>query len=798
MQSSLLLAINNRFEKLGQFVVKNRIVIIILSLCLMAFASVGLQNLRIGLDLDKYFTKNDPVLVSKQIFVEKFGNNDFVGVLVDADSIFERDILRVIRELSTELLDSVPFAIDVISVTNLQYVVPVKSIRQSKNPVYNTADIDIDSVSDFQLRQIVKLFDNRDGAKGHLYTENYNQTWIVLKLGVYPDKDNWKNEKSAIEFVGQKASNIVDKYNDKYIKELSEYNFKLTAAGNPVIVYKRNLESLAEMIWIIMLAAIMAVVLIVFMTRSFKASIGIIISVAGALVIVFGIKGFSHEMVDSAFMLIPILLTIAVSVAYSIHFTAYFKKVRFETNNHHTAVIESMKKNGWPIFFASLTTVVALSSFLFVPITPIQWAGTTAALSICVVFILLMFFYPAVLACGKIKKDTLISETDVFWDKLLARLANFVLNNGKPIMITFAIVFIVMIGFSLLIEVNLHPKKMFGTKMPHAKEMVYVSESPIATSYSYNILLESNTPGFFKNLDNTKKVYELESFIRNSPTVNKVNAYPDKIGEMYQALKGDDKAYNRLPEKVGLYKSIIRRIEKYTPKSMRNWVNEDYSSCQVFVSLPDFKSKDFVSHIDSLKTQINILFPEQENSKISSYFTGYAIQFSKMNQYITIGLLRSFGISLLLVFILMSIAFGSIRLGLIAMIPNIAPVIIAGGIMGILDLPLEFVTMTIAPMILGLAVDNTIHFINGTRLEFMQTKNYDKAIRNTYKTVGQALLKSSIILSCTLLTFTVAKMNNMVNMGFLTAIAIVAATVTDFMVTPTIIRLIKPFGPEKS
>ena len=145
----------------------------------------------------------------------------------------------------------------------------------------------------------------------------------------------------------------------------------------------------------------------------------------------------------------------------------------------------------------------------------------------------------------------------------------------------------------------------------------------------------------------------------------------------------------------------------------------------------------------------------------------------------------------------MSIAFSSIRLGLIAMIPNIAPVVVAGGIMGILKLPLEFVTMTIAPMILGLAVDNTIHFINGTKVEFLQTRNYDTAIRNTYQIVGKALTKSSLILCCTLLAFTVAKMNNMVNMGILTVAAIIAATVTDFMVTPAIIRFIKPFGKEE-
>ena len=797
-QNPLIIKINNWFENFGKFVVKNKIAFIILTIVIIGVSAVGLKHLKIGLDLDKYFAENDPIILNKKEFTKEFGNNDFVGVLVDADSIFSRDILKVIREVSNELRDSVPFASDVISLTNINYVMPVKRMGATRKMVINTSDINIDSISDFQLKRIISLFENREGIKGRLYSDDYKQTWIVLKLDRYPDKADWHKKKSPIEYVGKIASEIVDKYNLKYKTELKASNFKLTAAGNPVIVYKRNHESMQELILIISLAAFMAILLIVIMTRSFKASVGIIITVAGALIIVFGIKGYMHEMVDSAFMLVPILLTIAVSVAYSIHFTSYYDKTLSKTNNKEQAVIESMKKNGWPIFFAALTTIVSLSSFIFVPITTIKWAGTTAALSIFVVFFLLMLFYPAVLSLGKSNKNVKPIKKSDFWDKILMSISNYVISHGKSITVVFIIVFIIMTYFSSLIEVNLHPKKMFGTKMPHAKEMVYVSESPIATNYFYNILLKSNEKDFFKNLENTKKLVELENIVRKSKSINSVSGFPDKVAEMYQAIKGDKAEYNRLPKKQGLYKSITKRLEKYTPKQMRSWVTEDYSTTQIFVSMPDFESKTFVTHIDSVKAEITKLFLEKDYPKFSSYFTGYAIQFSKMNQYITIGLIRSFGISLLLVFILMSIAFSSLKLGLIALIPNIAPVIIAGGIMGILDLPLEFVTMTIAPMILGLAVDNTIHFINGTRLEFLKTGNYNKSIENTFQTIGQAIIKSTLILCFTLLTFTISDMNNMVNMGMLTVIAIFSASITDFMVTPTIIRLIKPFGKENN
>ncbi|MBK8806387.1 MAG: MMPL family transporter [Bacteroidales bacterium] len=792
-KENIIVRINNWFEHFGEFVVKRRIVIILLTFALIISASFGLKHLKIGLDLDKYFTEGDPILVNKQLFTKTFGNNDFVGVLVDADSVFDRNILKVIRELSHELRDSVPFAKEVISLTDINYVMPVNPMKPTAQSVFNTSNINIDSISDKQLAQIVKLFDKRVGIKGKLYSHDYKQTWIVLKLENYPPKAEWKNNKAPIEYVGKIAYEIVDKYNKKYAETLKASNFKLTAAGSPIIAYRRNAESLKEMTTIISFAAVIAVLLIILLTRSFKATVGTVVSVGGALLIVFGIKGFMRETVDSAFMLIPILLTIAVAVAYAIHLNAYYKKILEEDSDKKHAVVQSIKKNGWPILFASFTTIVSLASFITVPITTIQWAGTTAALSIFVVYILLMFFYPAVLALGKSTKVVNKSSSDKIWDTLLIKLSNFVMANPKTIIGGFAVGTVIMLAFCFKVEVNLHPKKMFGVKMPHAKDMVYVSESKIATNYNYNIMLKGGDEGFFKNLENAKKIAQLDSLIMQSKLINNVTALPSKVGDMHQALRNDNPKFHKLPESQTAYNAIIKKLEDKQSAQMRAWVTEDYSTSQIFVELPDFSSGAFVQHIDSIKAKVEELFPKDKYPNFSSHFTGYAIQFSKMNQYVTLGLVQSFGLSLIIVFILMSLAFGSIRIGMVAMLPNTIPVIFVGGMMGIFGLPLEFVTMTIAPMVLGLAVDNTIHFINYTKLEYLQTHDYDLSIRNTYRIIGQALMKSSLILCCTLITFTFAKMNNMVNMGILTVTAIIVATLADVMLTPTLIRLTKPF-----
>ena len=148
---------------------------------------------------------------------------------------------------------------------------------------------------------------------------------------------------------------------------------------------------------------------------------------------------------------------------------------------------------------------------------------------------------------------------------------------------------------------------------------------------------------------------------------------------------------------------------------------------------------------------------------------------------------------------MMMIVFGSVKLGLIGMIPNIAPVIAAGGIMGYMGVPLEFVTITIAPMVLGLAVDNTIHIINNAKLEFYHNEDYHEAILLTFTSIGKPASKAAFILCSTFIAFLFSKVNNLINMGIYMVIAMAFALASDLYITPLLIKIFKPFGnqPQK-
>jgi len=169
-----------------------------------------------------------------------------------------------------------------------------------------------------------------------------------------------------------------------------------------------------------------------------------------------------------------------------------------------------------------------------------------------------------------------------------------------------------------------------------------------------------------------------------------------------------------------------------------------------------------------------------------------------MNGKLVRGSVKSIGTSFLIIFVLLLIAFMSLRTGFIAMLPNIAPVILIGGVMGYANVPLDMITALIMPMILGIAVDDTIHFTNHIKYQFEITGNYRQAILNSYREIGKSMIMTTIILCAMFAVFMTSTMSALVRIGYMSVIGMGGALVADYTLTPVLMLITKPFGAEKS
>ena len=168
-----------------------------------------------------------------------------------------------------------------------------------------------------------------------------------------------------------------------------------------------------------------------------------------------------------------------------------------------------------------------------------------------------------------------------------------------------------------------------------------------------------------------------------------------------------------------------------------------------------------------------------------------------MNRKLVRGSIKSIGTSLVIILVLLVLAFTSVRTGFIAMIPNVVPIVLIGGIMGYAGVNLDMITAMIMPMILGIAVDDTIHFTNHIKYHFELTGNYRSAIENSYREIGKTMIMTTIILCAMFAIFLTSTMNVLVNIGWLSVVGLGSALIADYTITPVLLYIAKPFGKEK-
>ncbi len=781
-------AINNWFEKLGNIVVKARWPIIVLSVALLILGIYGLLNLKFELSIDSFFIEDDPLMLEKESFEALFGNNDFIGVLIDAEDVFSYRTMEMIRALGTELKEELPFVKELVSLTDFKYTSPKgATMRVSDSPI---------PLDQEDLEFLRTTFDKSNSLRGKLYSTDYTQAWIILRLNEYPEKDEWDEKDEPTLVVGEKAFEIIrrfeQEYKDNYPKEES---FKLTPTGIPIHIYRKKIDMNEDLVRVLIVAGIIAIIFIMLMIRTVPGTIGTVFVMGASITIVFGAMGWLGIPTDTTFMLVPMLLTIAVSVGYTIHITNFFKQKFRTTGKRKESVIFAFKETGWPVLFTAATTIAALLSFLFVSIRPIRWVGLAAAAGIGVVYLISMFFYSAVLSIGKDREPhpEYVETGKGKVEHWFVSLSEWVMKHGVRIVIIFVCFMGILIYGVFQVKVDLNTRKMLGDRLPHISDAIYVGESKVGSMYSYDLTLQFPEDNDLKSVEIFEKVDELENFIRHEPLMKRVSSLADIIKDYYLARNDDDPEFYRIPEDFSTVNGIIALYERTARENARTWVNKEYSILRIFVEVSDFSSDEFITHMASLDSKIKELFPESEYPEFRYGLVGNLLQLSVMNQYVTNGQIISFGIALFVIAILMITVFGSVRIGLIAMIPNIAPALVASGLIGLFQFPLEFITMTIGPMVLGLAVDNTIHIINHIKLEYTRNSDYDTAIRNTFMSVGNAVTQTSVIICVTFLAFLLSRMDNVNRMGIFIIAAIIAALIADLFVTPTLIRLSKPF-----
>jgi len=786
-----VLEINKAFRKFGEIQVKFRWLFL---LAMFVITAVGLSGLRkfVAEDLQEdWFGDKEKIKLATDRFEETFGNEDVITVLVQTKDVFDSDVLNMIDRLGNEMMETIPYARDVMSVVEVSVAKGTDDGMQVVTPFEDGIPDTHTAEGKAEMESIKKFLLSREAIANKLVSEDSTETWVILYLYGYGDEDN--KARTGMYKAGRAAHKLLD--DPKWQSD----KWNLICAGTPYTECEETDVMQKEMSRNLISGFIAMIICLILFVRSLRGLIVPLFSTVGGIGVVFGFMSYFGIVADQNMMTIPILLGMALSVGYSIHYINSFKLHFRQTGIRKESVIMSVEETGWPLFFTALTTIASLISFALVDIGPLKWLGLTSSATVLVIFLYAIILIPVLLSFGKDKKkeESATTQKTTKTDLAFESFGKRVLKHSKAVLIVGFAMIVVFIPGIFKIRVTLDYIEMLGLKIPYIARLAKLQNTQLGSVYSYKILIEYPDVDEFKKPERMFALEKLENTLGNLSLTRKSNGKPrvksvlDIVKETNRMLNGDDPAYYSIPDDENLLTQELFLYEITGGSRLYDWLNADYNMAYVNVNLATYDSSQIASNIADAEKAAEELFPGAEVSAI-----GAVAEFAEMNGKIVRGELKSFAGSFIMIAAMLILVFMSIRTGLIGMIPNITPVIILAGIMGYFRFRLDMMTMTIMPMILGIAVDDTIHFINHVKYYYEVHGNYKDAILRTYLEIGKTMCMTTVIICAMFLIYAFSPMTTMHRIGMLSIIGLTAALVADYLMTPALIYVTKPFGKE--
>ena len=771
--------INLFFRKLGEGQIKHRKLCLFILIAWTLICISGMRNFRSESSNSDWIVNGSEIKQNSDHFKEVFGNDQYVLVLVQADDVFAPDVLNMIDRLGERLEQEVPFADKVTSLTTVSIPIGDEEGFEVKSPFNDGIPTDAR-----ELAEKKAFIMSRESIVNNLVSDNAKECWISLKLNPF------KNESEDVTAVGHAAEKVImsDEFKSEYWTLMPIGSAYTTAEKEDILT--KDFVSRIGLGFLVML-----ICLIIFV-RSVSGVIVPFLATLFGIGTVLGFTGLINVPADSDMMSLPVLLGMALSIGYALHYINAFKMHFRQTGKRKESVIEAVGESGWPILFTVITTAVSLLSFLFANIRPMIWLGAVASCVVIMVYLYVVILIPIFLSYGKDKKAVL-AETNgaTKADLVFEGIGKKIVKRSKLVTIISVLAIALCVPGLLKMEVNMDYLKFMGNKVPFVQRIEKILETKLGNIYSYDVMIEFDEEDAFKDPENMLALDNLEKELGKLQMTKITNGKPRvrsitrQVKEMYRVLNGDDPAYYTIPEEQDMLTQLLFFYEISNSEALFDELSESYNAAYAHVEISDYNANMIVEDITAAEAAAKKFFPTAHVAVV-----GTVAENAAMNETVVKSELKSFGASFIMIAILLIIVFASLRTGLIAMIPNLAPVLLIGAVMGYSHMPLDELTMMIMPMILGIAVDDTIHFSNHIKAKLETGRTYSEAVTESFREIGKTMGTTTLILCAMFLMYCFSPITAMFRVGLLSIIGLGSALIADYTLTPALIYLTKPLG----
>jgi predicted RND superfamily exporter protein len=734
-----------------------------LTIFLSVFFVIALRQLRFDYNFEKFFPNQDPQTQFYHSHRARFeSDNDFLLLAIEnKKGIYQFNFLKQIEQLTQDIEKNVPYIQRVLAITNA---------KEAK--IYAFGGLVLDPYIHFKTHLL-----SADAAR--IYHTPELQNTLVATDG-----------KSVCIFIRHKDF-IKRKQSDRMLaqlaKQLAAYDFDgvhLTGRTHGQKVYVDRM--MEEMVFFLFLSAFL---IIAFLLLTFRSAWGVIVpmSVIGmATLWLLGGMSIANEPINILLITLPTILFV-VAMADVIYIVSRFLQAIREGLSKEAAVRITYKEIAFSAFLTSFTTAIGFGSLYFVKVVPIQVFGVVAGIGTLLAYFFTMFLLPVLFLVFPIPKYIHQQKEAPFWDRLLRALFQWLIRHRGKVMIGSGLIAIWGAFWTLQIQTNnlvmddLHPKEQLKKDFRFIDQH-YGGIRP----FDVSVYLQDPQLSFW-DPQVLQELAKVEAYLENTYGAEVKNSLVQSLRIMNRAAHAGNPSAYELPSsksKIKSYRRNLRLLDKGA--FIRTILDSTERYSRLHGNLADLGSAPI--------TQKNLAFKRFCKTlplagKVRYRITGAAHLLDRNIRFISSSLVEGLIFSVLLIALIMGWVYRSVRLMLISMIPNLIPLLVVGGFMGLLGIELKTSTAVIFTIAFGIAYDDTIHLLGKFRIEIAKGLTHRMALKNAYLARGKAMILSSLILCCGFSLLVFSTFMGSFYMGILISITLFVALISDLLLLPVLVLL---------
>ncbi|MFT4016000.1 MAG: MMPL family transporter [Agriterribacter sp.] len=776
------------WKKLGKFIVRNRLVLLIVLLLSTAFMLYHALKVTISYEFVRTIPVDNPLYQRYLAFKKQFGDDGNTLVIgFTKNDLFKKAIFDDYTALCNNLkkVDKVESVLSVANAINLKKNDSTQKLEVK--PVFRGA-----LASQQEIDSAVQLFQSLPFYKGLLYNPETNAYLIAVRI----NKDV-----------------LASKAREKVIAEIEHYtyafgekhNVEMHISGLPLIRTNMAIKVAKEMQWFLIGSVLISAIILMLFFRSVSAtvlSLGVVII---GVIWSMGILHLCGYYISLLTALIPPLVVV-IGIPNCIYFLNKYHTAWLDTGKKEEALVEMVNRMGIITLFCNISAAIGFAVFALTKSAILKEFGVVAGTSIIAIFFISLAAIPPVLSYLPPPKQKHTKYLESRWlEAVLKKIEKWVFNHTKTIYVTTAI----MLVFSVAGILRLVSVGHMVDDIPQT-DKIYVDLKFFERNFKgimpLEIIVDTKRKyglSGMKALDVFSRIDSLSQYITLKKEMARPLSLADGLKFAKQAFYDGDTLNYAMPNTFdGAFVGDYLRVRKDTGNSsasnnafqqlMNAFMDTARQKTRISVNMADVGSKALPLILDDIKKRSDQLF---DSTKYNVEFTGTSITFLEGSRFIINGLKESIMWAFLLIALCMLYLFKSVRILICSLVPNIVPLMLTAGIMGWTGVPLKPSTVLIFGIALGIAIDVTIRFLVTYRQQLPANGNNVKTtVMQTIHHTGISIIYTSLVLIAGFSIFIFSGFGGTQALGWLTSLTLLFATVTNLVLLPVLLNMLHKQG----